>query len=1711
MKRGATYWTVGLGLIAAAVLLRDSSWRGSVGLHTLMETVATLLAAIVGVMALVRFYSKKNNTILFIATGFLGTAFLDGYHALVTSEVFRPYMPSDLPSLIPWSWVASRLFLALMIFLSWLAWLRERRLGPADGLDERTIYVGTFLLTAASFLFFTLAPLPRAYYPELFFPRPEEFVPALFFLLALIGYLRKGAWRNDAFEHWLVMALIVGFVGQAVFMPFSGQLFDFEFDAAHLLKKVSYVCVLTGLMISMFTLIRRAEDGETRVRTVADTTLDGIITIDACGTVHAFNLGAERVFGFPAEEVIGRNVNTLIPEPDRSLHDSYIKNYLETGVGKVIGIGREVTARRRDGTEVSIDLDIREMRVGGRRMFVGRCRDISEHKWAEAEIQKRTAELAAANDALQATTRTLQTIIGASPVAIVAIDREGHVTGWNATAETIFGWSESEALGRPYLPVPESERAAFENQVKAELDGNTFFDLEVTRQRKSGELFQASLASAPLRDEDGNVVGSVSLLTDISERKRAERALRESEQRLRDLVEGSIEGILVHRDHKPLLVNEAWADIHGYTVAEVMAMESVVTLMAPHERERMVEFKTARLRGENRPTRYDYQAVHKDGSLVWMENLVRTVTWEGSPAIQSVVVDINERKRAEEALRQSESRFRDVAEASSDWVWEMDETLRFTYISHPERFTTVANMDTVIGRTRWEVADVDPDQHDRWQQHRADLEAHRPFRDFRYDFVDGNGNRQFRRVSGSPISDEDGVFRGYRGAATDETAMMEAENAALLASERLASAIEGSTQFMALWDADDRLVICNERFRQINRAIPEATKPGIRFVDHIRAVMAARLFPDAVGREDEWLEDRLRRHRNPEAPFEIQRQDGQWVLIREERLADGGVITASTDITERKRTEEALRRAHDELEQRIRERTTELRDANENLRQEIAERAKAEQALREAEERFRAIFEQAAVGIGLMTPGGRFLAINEKLCELMHHTAEELLELKFEDFTHPDDYKRCVEQVARVVAGDTSTVSVEMRYVPEQGTMLWGNLTVSVLREAASDSYALLGIVEDITDRKRAEQARRASEKRFRDFAEASADWFWEMDAELRFTYMSPNVEWIVGVPPEWHYGKTREDLLGDDYDHETWDSHLEAMRERQPFRDFTYLRQGEGVEPRWLRASGVPVFDDKGTFLGYRGSGTDVTATMEAQQGLRESRDQLRLVTDNLPVLIAYIDSEQRVKFANKVAAEWVHRQPHELLGLALQDFLSAEIYDKLKPRFEAALSGQAVNYEDVIAYAPGEFRSVATTLVPDIGKNGEVRGYFSLIIDISERKAVEEQLRQAQKMEAVGQLTGGIAHDFNNLLTVIFGNLELLKDAVDGAEPGRAYAEAALLAADRGADLTDRLLAFSRQQTLDPIAIDLEKLIGNSVELMKRALGEDISIRVDIAGDAWRPKADPNQLENALINLAVNARDAMPKGGVLAIKATNETLEPDPADAHPEVAPGDYVVIAVSDTGSGIAPDILARVFDPFFTTKGVGEGSGLGLSMVYGFAKQSDGHARIESEPGSGTTVQLYLPRAEADGPVDQATHLVDGETPRGEETLLVVEDDGAVRSFTTYALDSLGYQVLDVADGPAAISVLEATPNIDLVITDVVLPHGMNGRDVADAVRRRFPEVKVMYTSGYADRALDREEIQKGDIELLPKPYTLDTLGRRVRNVLDGSERPPARLG
>jgi len=881
-----------------------------------------------------------------------------------------------------------------------------------------------------------------------------------------------------------------------------------------------------------------------------------------------------------------------------------------------------------------------------------------------------------------------------------------------------------------------------------------------------------------------------------------------------------------------------------------------------------------------------------------------------------------------------------------------------------------------------------------------------------------------------------------------------------------------------------------------------------------------------------------------------------------------------------------------------------------------------------------------------------------------------------------------------------------------------------------------------LRDRHRAMLAKQAGEKRLRDFAESASDWLWETDAELRFVYLSPNVEQILGVPPEWHYGKTREELLGDDdydFDPSSWEEHVATMRARRPFRDFVYRRSGEGGESKWLRVSGRPAYDAKGAFSGYRGVASDVTDEMAMQskvseaderfrlalasfgQGFvlfdqndrlvvcnehlrainddisdvlqpgtsyerilrvaaeRRGRDEdwvderlelhrqggapfverypdgrwiriedrrtaddgyvglwtdvtelkhteralqarleeLRLITDNVPMLIARIDRDQRLRFVNRIAANWYGGTARELIGKRMDEVLPPATYAKLEPRFLKALAGERVWFEDVVVYPDGGERVVEIVYVPEVGTEGDIAGFFGLTVDVTQRRNVEqeldrffaisvelftiadlegnirraneawhevlgyevdeignrpltefvhpddladlrsllgdlaednasrqimvrlrhrddswrwidgrwssdvaaqriygtgqdvtdsrkaeEQLRQAQKMEAVGQLTGGIAHDFNNLLTVIQGNADMLQDMLPDDRVEVELIDGMARAADRGAELTRRLLAFSRQQPLSPKPTDLNELLDNVSRLLLRTLAGEIEVQISTDTTVSSALVDAGQLENALLNLSINARDAMPNGGKLTLSANDIVVDESMFDEGEPVAPGRYVEIAVSDTGTGMSREVIARAFDPFFTTKGVGKGSGLGLSMVYGFARQSDGFVRIYSELGQGTSIKLFLPAAPADARAEDV-RSEGRDVAHGSETILLVEDDADVAVFTIAALKRLGYSVVEAQDGPCALRLVDDGCSFDMLLTDVALPGGLNGRQVAEEVRRRRPATKVLFTSGYARDALGRDGRLDEGLTFLPKPFTLALLAEKVREVLDAA--------
>lgn len=439
------------------------------------------------------------------------------------------------------------------------------------------------------------------------------------------------------------------------------------------------------------------------------------------------------------------------------------------------------------------------------------------------------------------------------------------------------------------------------------------------------------------------------------------------------------------------------------------------------------------------------------------------------------------------------------------------------------------------------------------------------------------------------------------------------------------------------------------------------------------------------------------------------------------------------------------------------------------------------------------------------------------------------------------------------------------------------------------------------------------------------------------------------------------------------------------------------------------------------------------------------------------------------------------------------------LRLRIALAVSGLAVVALGAFAFADGRRRLrgalQAAAALEAANANLKIEG--------ESREAAEAQVRQFQKMQAIGQLTGGIAHDFNNMLAIVIGSLDLAKRRLSkDVAKAEACIDSALEGAGRAAQLTARLLAFSRLQPLEPRVLDVNKLVGGMSELLRRTIGENLRVETVLAGGLWRTFADPAQLENAIVNLCVNARDAMPEGGRLTIETSNAHLDDAYAAAHHEVHPGQYVMISVSDTGAGMPPEVVERAFEPFYTTKGVGRGTGLGLSQVHGFVKQSHGHVKIYSEPGVGTTLKIYLPRntGELDAADGQPRPV--GELPHGkpEEIILVVEDDERVRHLSVDALRELGYTVVQAADAAQALTVLALQPRVDLLFTDVVMPD-LDGRRLADKARAERPGLKVLYTTGYTRNAIVHNGMLDADVAFIAKPFTIEQVAMKVRQVLD----------
>jgi PAS domain S-box-containing protein len=650
------------------------------------------------------------------------------------------------------------------------------------------------------------------------------------------------------------------------------------------------------------------------------------------------------------------------------------------------------------------------------------------------------------------------------------------------------------------------------------------------------------------------------------------------------------------------------------------------------------------------------------------------------------------------------------------------------------------------------------------------------------------------------------------------------------------------------------------------------------------------------------------------------------------------------------------------------------------------------------------------------------------------------------------------------------------------------------------------------------------SERQFRDLANSMPQLAWMARADGWVFWFNKGWYEYTGTKPAEMEGWGWQSV----HDPATLPEVLERWRRSiatgAPFEMIFPLRGADGSFHSFLTRV-TPVRDAQGSVMRWFGTNTDITGRRDVEDTLRrlndfleeriaqrsaalgESERRFRLLVEGVvDCAIFMLDPEGRITNWNIGAERIKGYAASEIIGQHFSRFYTEEDRAEGVPQRALATAARTGKFEaEGWRVRKDGTRFWANVLIDAIrDDSGELIGFAKITRDMTERRAVEERLRQAQKMEAIGQLTGGVAHDFNNLLTVIFGNLEsLLRRLPERDEEDlRRLAEGAIRGATRAAQLTQRLLAFSRRQPLEPKPVNLNRLVAGACELLQRALGERVAVETVLGAGLWWVQVDPGQLESALLNLAVNSRDAMPEGGKLSIETANTYLDEADAAAQDNLAAGHYVLVAVSDTGTGMPKEIVARAFEPFFTTKAPGEGTGLGLSQVYGFIKQSGGHVQIYSEPGAGTTVKLYLPRlATAAGQGESDERVAAVPIARRGETILVVEDDDDVRAHSVDILRELGYRVIAAPDGASALRILENEPEVRLLFTDIGLPGSLNGRHLAEEACRRYSMLRVLYTTAYVRNAILHQGKLEPGVDVVLKPFTYAALAAKIREVLD----------
>jgi two-component system cell cycle sensor histidine kinase/response regulator CckA len=774
----------------------------------------------------------------------------------------------------------------------------------------------------------------------------------------------------------------------------------------------------------------------------------------------------------------------------------------------------------------------------------------------------------------------------------------------------------------------------------------------------------------------------------------------------------------------------------------------------------------------------------------------------------------------------------------------------------------------------------------------------------------------------------------------------------------------------------------------------------------------------------------------------------------------------------------------------------------EGIAEDITARKQAEEAVQASERKYRDVFAFAPVGICQSLRDGTLVTANQALAGMLgYDSVNELLAVKFgQIYLNEDDRDRLIAAYEdRGYATD-----LELQWKRKDGPPIWVQLTAHAIKGTGGLTEYFEGFVRDITERKRAEAELRESEERYRDLVENSLELITTQDMDGQILSANRAAAKVLGYEGENYAGKTNlRQILAPEV-RDLLDEYLARIRRDGVASGLMLVQTKTGEKRIWeyyntVRTEGV------GTPI-VRSMARDITERKRAESALRESEERYRDLVENAHDIIFSHDLKGNYTSVNRAAEQITGYTREECLRLNITDTIAPEHVSKTREMMAKKLAGEKVTAYEVDLLAKDGKRIAVEVNTKLVLQDGVPVGVQGIARDVTERKHLEDQLRQSQKLEGIGQLAGGIAHDFNNLLTAINGYSSLALQRIEGNASVKTYLEEIKKAGDRAANLTRQLLAFGRKQILQPLPLSLNDIVTDMSKMLQRLIGEDIQLSAKLTTDLKRVKADPGQIEQVLVNLIVNARDAMPQGGKLTIETANTELDREYASTHVGVHPGAYVVLAVSDTGTGMDEHVRQQIFEPFFTTKEKGKGTGLGLSTVYGIVKQSGGNIWVYSEPNHGTTFKVYLP-ALASTPKSSEVKAVESPIPGGSETVLLVEDEEVVRGLARQILEEAGYRVLVAPQGEEAIRLcIEHAKEIHLLLTDVVMP-GAGGKEVADRLASLRPGIKVLFMSGYTDEAIVHHGVLDPNVKFIQKPFSPAALARKVREVLDSNGKGP----